>query len=308
MTRRSTTTSRRSRRGRYLGHERLRRARAQARRDRSSVKLVNLGKVFPGVGRPAAVEARAAAAGVSPGRARSAGRDHLGMPINMQPKFFRVAGRSRDATGSWPRSSRTRRAALALDRRDRARALWPRNATSPTPTTLAALARGMRARRRRARRTRGRAGDRRALRRRSTQEAIDRGVFGAPWYVYRRRTVLGTGPVRLFGPRTGKIACFWPAAAAGSSKPRVRRTAPARSATAARRARAPHRRRGVPLHATSFGRTTAMSIGTHLRARLRGGGDRLRRRSGSTGSSPSPPATRACRRSRPRSRRARRRT
>ena len=159
----------------------------------------------PGVGRPAAVEARAAAAGVSAGGAQALVAVTSACRCNIQPKFFPANG---DLAARWILAAAElgTEQALALTGAV-GRALWAQERDIADAATLAAIARRMRARRRDARRARA-SPDIAARYAALTQEAIARGVFGAPTYVVDGRTVLGTGPTRLPGPQTGKIACF----------------------------------------------------------------------------------------------------
>ena len=222
---RSTTTSRRSRRGRTSATTASSRSRAQHGAT-VDVKPVDLGKVFPVSGGLPLAEARAAAPGLPAGRARALAPTTSGMPINSSRSSARRPAISARAGSSRPPRAGPR-AALALAGAVDARALG-RGARHRRPGD--------------ARRDRRRTADstpRRCAARAATpeiaarydaltQEAIDRQVFGAPTYVYRRRAVLGTGSARLSGPQTGKIACFpgrRPQAGGARSGMRVGRTA-----------------------------------------------------------------------------------
>ena len=272
----STTTSPPISPWTYLGHERFVEIAARCTARRSRVKPVEPRRGLPGVGRAAAVEARAAAAGVSARRAEALVRAPRRCRINLQPKYFPAQRRSCRVLDPRGARARTRAQALALTGAVMHARCGRRSATSPTPTRCAALARdiGLDADALAARAAAGRCPrvTRRSRRRRST-----RGVFGAPSYVDRRRIVLGTGPARLPGPQTGKIACFLgrPSAPAGKGEAagsgRSAGTTGGR-ATDARSTKALAR----SLSATSSGRNHSHVHRTHLRARLRGGGDRLR--------------------------------
>jgi 2-hydroxychromene-2-carboxylate isomerase len=163
----------------YLGHDRFR-ALAAEHGATISVKPVDLGKVFPvsgGLPLPKRAPQRQAYRLVELER----WRDHLGLPLNLQPKFGAVSG---DAACRWI-------LAAAEDSTDPAMALagaamrarWAEEKDISDAATLAELARGV-----------GLDPDKLAARAASaevgarydalSQEAIDRQVFGAPTYVY----------------------------------------------------------------------------------------------------------------------------
>ena len=165
----------------YFGHDRF--VAIAARHGATiAVKPIDLGKVFPvsgGLPLPKRAPQRQAYRLVELAR----WRDHLGIPLNLQPKFAAASGdprrkwilaAARDGA-SGPRSISPARSCARAG---------PRSATSRT--------------RRRSRRSPARLGqDAAALAARAaapeiaarfeacTQEAIDRQVFGAPTYVYR---------------------------------------------------------------------------------------------------------------------------
>ena len=171
------------------------------------VKPVDFGKVFPvsgGLPLRSAPPQRQAYRLVELARWSK----HLGVPLNLQPKFFpghRRAGREVD-----PRRWRQRRGeALALTGA-LVRALWAEERDIADAATLDAIAaQSHRDSDAKPLPSAPRAADiAAALRRAARQEAIDRGVFGAPSYVIDGEIVLGTGPARLRRSKTGKIACF----------------------------------------------------------------------------------------------------
>ena len=105
----------------------------------------------------------------------------------------------------------------------------------------------------------------------------------------RRRNLLGTGPTRLRRSKTGKIACFpgQPShggpGARGIEKFPGKRCSPREficSQTTGNSRRAPIHEgaRAAPLTANFSGSSNNHVHRTHLRARVRGGGDRLRPR------------------------------
>ena len=187
----------------YLGHAALRRDRPAPRCDGRRQADQPRARVSR-VGRRAADEAGAAAPGVSPRRACAlvAPSRRAAQPA---PEALSGVGRDRvalDPGGARAQHRRRARACGALGR-----ALWAEDrdiADAATVTAIAATC-GADAAALAARADAPDIATRYAV---LTQEAIDRGIFGAPTYVYARRALLGTGSARLFGPRTGKIASF----------------------------------------------------------------------------------------------------
>lgn len=162
----------------FLGHDRLL---AIAARHGAQVvpKPVNFGEVFPASGGlPLAKRApqRQAYRLVELKR----WSEFLGVPINIQPKFFPANG---DLAACWvlAAAETNPQAALALTGAI-GRALWQGERDIADAATLAAAARecGLDATPLAAR-----APDMSARYAQLTKEAIDRGVFGAPTYVYR---------------------------------------------------------------------------------------------------------------------------
>ena len=162
----------------YFGHERFV---AMAKRHGATiaVKPVDLGKVFSvsgGLPLKQRAPPRQAYRLVELQRWAS----FLTMPLNLQPKFFPVSG---DLASKWILAAASDGAALALTGAI-GRAVWVEERNVAEPETLAAIAdalrldaAGLAARA---------AGAECAARYEAlTQEAIERGVFGAPWYVYR---------------------------------------------------------------------------------------------------------------------------
>ena len=269
---RSTTTSRPSRLGRYLGHERFVALVARARRDdRREADGPRQG--VPGLGRTAARRSARRSDRRIGSSSSSAGASYLGMPLNLHRRSSPGVGRTWRRAGCSRRSSRAARPALEMTGARR-RARWAEERDIADPATLRDVAHAHRTRCGRARRARatpeiagelrgGDAGGDRPQRLRRAQVRL------------RRRAVLGTGPARLPGPRTGKIACF-----GGRAGP---------PEGAARRHGRRSRRSPRPRHRTPAECAAALSPSTsfrenhhvhsaHLRARLRGRGHRLRRR------------------------------
>ena len=289
MTTRSTTTSPPSRRGPTSATTRLVGARRAARRH-GAVKPMNFGDVFPVSG---------------------------GLPLSKrapQRQAYRLVELERWSRvprhAAQPPSevlSRQRRSRRVLDHRGATRSSGAQALALTGAVGTRAVARGARHRRRgdAARSWRTASGSmrracptaRRPTRSPSatppiTKEAIDRGVFGAPTYVDRRRNLLGTGPIGLRRPKTGKIACFpgrpplgrrgrrtgGSGTFAGRSDVRNTRSDAGRATGA--RTKAPER----SLSSHFSGSNASHVHRTHLRARVRGGGDRRRHRTGSAGS------------------------
>ena len=164
----------------YLGHERLR---VIAARHGAAIamRLVDLGQVFPvSGGLPLAKRApqRQAYRLVELRR----WRDYLGLPINLQPAFagaspepsarWILAALEDDAEGALNLASAIMRARWAEERDTADAQVLAELATAQSldPVTLAARAAGPATAERYA------AG---------TREAVERGVFGAPTYIYR---------------------------------------------------------------------------------------------------------------------------
>lgn len=150
-------------------------------------KLVDLGKVFPvSGGLPLAKRAPQRQAYRLVELARW--RDALGMPINLQPKFIASSG---DLATCWFLAAHERDATRALDFAGAVmRARFAEDGDIADVATLASLARasgfdpGALA-------PRAAEPDIAAIYQATTQEAIERGVFGVPWYVYRDQPFWG---------------------------------------------------------------------------------------------------------------------
>ena len=187
----------------YFGHDRFV---AIAARHGATVNVlpVDLGKVFPvsgGLPLPKRAPQRQAYRLVELAR----WRDFLGLPINVQPKF---AASGADLANVDRRGGGARRLEPALDLAGAVmRGRWAGERDIADPATLAEFARG--------------AGlDAAALAARAdapeiaarfdaiTAQAIDAPGLRRALVRLRRRAVLGTGPARLLGPHTGKIACL----------------------------------------------------------------------------------------------------
>jgi 2-hydroxychromene-2-carboxylate isomerase len=163
----------------YLGHARLL---DMARRHRAEVRIrpVNLGTVFPqSGGLPLAKRAPQRQTYRLVELARW--RDHLGVALNVQPKYFPVAG---DDASRWIIAADKAFGADAALRLAGAmmRAVWAEERNIADLDTLAAIAAecGLDADALRAGAPAAQA-DYDAY----TADAIARQVFGAPWYVYR---------------------------------------------------------------------------------------------------------------------------
>jgi 2-hydroxychromene-2-carboxylate isomerase len=164
----------------YLGHERFI-AIANRRGATINVRPIDLGKVFP-------------VSGGLPLKQRAPQRQayrlvelkrwsrHLGMPLNLQPKFFPVSG---DLASKWILAALEGGTGDALRLAGAAmRAVWAEERNIAETETLAAIAReqGFDVA---ALAARGVAADIAARYDAFTQEAIERQIFGAPTYVYR---------------------------------------------------------------------------------------------------------------------------
>ena len=163
----------------YLGHERFREI-ARKHGATVAVKPINFGQVFPvSGGLPLSKRApqRQAYRLIELRRWSS----YLRMPLNLQPKHFPVSG---DLAAHWVLAALEQDVEAALDLSAAfGRAVWAEERNLADPETLAEIARAHNL-------------DADALRERAsapdiamrysvlTQEAIDRGVFGAPTYVF----------------------------------------------------------------------------------------------------------------------------
>ncbi len=185
----------------YLGHDRVV-ALAKEHGARLVPKPMNLGEVFPvsgGLPLPKRAPQRQAYRLVELKR----WSEFLGKPMHIQPKHFPANGEPA-ATWVLAAAEQGADAALALAGAIH-RALWEQERDIADPATLADCARALRPRSGGARRAG--AGHGRAVRRDHEGSDRPRRVRGAD-VRRRRRNVLGTGPVGLPGPQTGKIACF----------------------------------------------------------------------------------------------------
>jgi len=162
----------------YLGHDRLI---AMAAKHGASIepRLVDLGKVFPvsgGLPLPKRSPQRQAYRLVELAR----WRDALGVPINVPPKFAASSG---DLATHWILAALEGGAAPGLKLAGAVmRSRWAEEGDIADEATLVALARGVGldpttiA-------ARAATSDVAARYEQQTQQAIDAGVFGAPWYV-----------------------------------------------------------------------------------------------------------------------------
>jgi 2-hydroxychromene-2-carboxylate isomerase len=163
----------------YLGHDRFR-ALAAEHGATINVKPVDLGKVFPvsgGLPLPKRAPQRQAYRLVELAR----WREHLGLPLNVQPKFGAVSG---DAACRWIIAAGEGSPEAALDFAGAAmRARWAEERDISDAGTLAELARGQRLD---PERLAARAATAEVAARYDSlsQEAIERQIFGAPTYVY----------------------------------------------------------------------------------------------------------------------------
>jgi 2-hydroxychromene-2-carboxylate isomerase len=164
----------------YLGHDRF--VALAARHGATiGVKPIDLSRVFPvsgGLPLPKRAPQRQAYRLVELRR----WRDHLGIPLNLQPRFAASGG---DLAARWILAAAEGGAAAALDLAGAImRARWAEERDIADEATLAAIAAalgqdgsGLAAR--------AAAPDIQARYDACTQEAIDRQVFGVPTYVYR---------------------------------------------------------------------------------------------------------------------------
>lgn len=162
----------------YLGHDRFV-ALAQQHGADVAVKPINLGDVFPvsgGLPLPKRAPQRQAYRLVELAR----WSEFLGRPINLQPKFFPVDG---NPGSLWVLAAAAAGAAEALRLAGAiGRAVWAQERDIADPATLAAIAAecGLDAA---ALAARAQHADMSARYKALTDEAIARGVFGAPTYV-----------------------------------------------------------------------------------------------------------------------------
>jgi 2-hydroxychromene-2-carboxylate isomerase len=164
----------------YFGHDRF--VALAAKHDATvRPKLVDLGKVFPvsgGLPLPKRAPQRQAYRLVELAR----WRDRLGIPINLQPKFAASSG---DLATRWILAALNDDAKPALDLAGaimRARFAEEGDIADEGILSSIARTRGLDAHALAARAGASEIIDRYEA---STQEAIERGVFGVPWYVYR---------------------------------------------------------------------------------------------------------------------------
>ena len=162
----------------YLGHDRLV-AIARKHGATIAVKPVNFGDVFPASGGlPLSKRApqRQAYRLVELKR----WREFLGMPLNLQPKYFPANG---DLAAYWVLAAAEKDAALALALYGAiGKALWVEERDIADAATLAGVAKSV-GQDAEALGARAQAPEISARYAALTQEAIDRGVFGAPSYV-----------------------------------------------------------------------------------------------------------------------------
>jgi 2-hydroxychromene-2-carboxylate isomerase len=163
----------------YLGHDRLM-AIAERHGAAIAVKPVDFGKVFPvSGGLPLAKRAPQRQAYRLTELARW--RDHLGIPLNLQPKFGAASG---DPAAKWILAAAEGGARPALDLAGAImRARWAEERDVADPATLKAVA-GALGQDAAALAARAATPELGARFEACTQEAIDRQVFGAPTYVY----------------------------------------------------------------------------------------------------------------------------
>jgi 2-hydroxychromene-2-carboxylate isomerase len=170
----------------YLGHDRLV---ALAERHGAAIRPrpIDLGRIFPvsgGLPLPKRAPQRQAYRLVDLAR----WRDHLGIPLNLHPKYVSSSG---DLATRWIVAAEDEGVAAALRLAGAAmRARFAEERDIADEATLAAVAQAIGLDP--ARLAAGAARPETAARYdASTQEAIDRGVFGAPWYVYRNEPFWG---------------------------------------------------------------------------------------------------------------------
>ena len=163
----------------YLGHARI--AEIAARHGATiHAKPVDYGVIFPvsgGLPLPKRAPQRQAYRLVELAR----WREHLGVPLNAQPKFFPV-----DGTGAAYLICGIEEASRMVVAGDLLAGVWAREENVADPATLAAIA------------ARNGIADAaqaleagKAIYEANTQEALARGVFGAPSYVYRDEVYWG---------------------------------------------------------------------------------------------------------------------
>jgi len=164
----------------YLGHDRFV-ALATKHGATVGIKPVDLAKVFPvsgGLPLPKRAPQRQAYRLVELRR----WRDHLGLPINLQPKFAASGG---DLAARWILAAAEAGARPALDLAGAImRARWAEERDIADESTLAALA-GALGQDGVALAGRAASPEIQARYEAGTQEAIDRQVFGVPTYIYR---------------------------------------------------------------------------------------------------------------------------
>jgi 2-hydroxychromene-2-carboxylate isomerase len=164
----------------YLGHERFV-AMATKYGATVAVKPVDYGRIFPASGGlPLKQRAPQRQAYRVVELGRWSGR--LGMPLNLQPKFFPVSG---EPASKWILAAEERGVADALKLAGGClRAVWAEERNVADAETLAAISReqGLDAAALAARAASADIAERYGA---LTQEAIDRQVFGAPTFVYR---------------------------------------------------------------------------------------------------------------------------
>lgn len=165
----------------YFGHDRLRTVCAR-HGAQINLRVMDLGKVFPASG-GVALKDRAPQRRAYRMTELKRWRDHLGMPLNPEPKFFPVAAEP-PATALLAVLERHGTEAALDVAGDLLRALWAEDRNIADADTLAAIiaARGHDAA---ALLAHARAAEVAARYIQHSQEAIARGVFGAPTYVYR---------------------------------------------------------------------------------------------------------------------------
>jgi 2-hydroxychromene-2-carboxylate isomerase len=178
----------------YLGHDRF--VALAARHGATvGVKPVDLSKVFPvSGGLPLAKRApqRQAYRLVELRR----WRDHLGIPLNLQPKFGATGG---DLAARWILAAAEAGAAPALDLAGAImRARWAEERDVADETTLAAIA-AVLGQDGRVLAARAATPEIQARYEACTQEAIDRQLFGVPTYVYRDEPFWGQDRLDFLG-------------------------------------------------------------------------------------------------------------
>jgi 2-hydroxychromene-2-carboxylate isomerase len=164
----------------YFGHDRFV-AIADRHGAMVAVKPIDLAKVFPvsgGLPLPKRAPQRQAYRLTELAR----WRDHLGLPLNLQPKF---GAASTEPAAKWILAAAEKGARPALDLAGAIlRARWAEERDTADEATLAAIA-GALGQDAKALAARAAAPEIAARFETCTQEAIDRQVFGVPTYVYR---------------------------------------------------------------------------------------------------------------------------